>query len=202
VDEIRCNWGLNTDFGNSIGYGGRVGAFIAPNWNLEADGQYIPAQAATGSDFKFIGVPGGDVKGSNLSARLVYSFRLARSVHPCRRRWSSSELPCDENVGGATISFGATDWLDSTSVSAAFRSASTVYSTTSAPTSQSLTSAPMLDSSSRRICATFSAGERPPIRSCGPYVCGPGWTLRSQVPLNLAVSYSGRSSMTTLESTT
>src|SRR5687767_2654423 len=31
------SWGLDTGFGNSIGYGGRLGAFIAPQWNLEAD---------------------------------------------------------------------------------------------------------------------------------------------------------------------
>jgi hypothetical protein len=44
-------FGLSTDFGNSWGYGGRVGAFIAPNFNLEADGYYTPASAKTGTSF-------------------------------------------------------------------------------------------------------------------------------------------------------
>src|SRR5215210_7559377 len=63
--KFDSKWNLDEGFGNSIGYGGRVGAFIAPNWHLEADGQYIPVQAATGADFAGVGVPGGDVKGSN-----------------------------------------------------------------------------------------------------------------------------------------
>src|SRR5205823_1407945 len=63
-------WGLDTGFGNSIGFGGRLGAFIAPQWNLEADGSYTPAQAKTGST-RF-GTK--DVKASALAARLVYSF--------------------------------------------------------------------------------------------------------------------------------
>jgi len=106
--KFDSNWGLNTDFGNSIGYGGRVGAFIAPNWNVEADGQYIPAQAATGSDFRFIGVPGGDVKGSNLSARLVYSFPLGNvpSIH-VGAGGVLQNFRGDENVGGSTYQFGA-----------------------------------------------------------------------------------------------
>src|SRR4051812_45383645 len=81
--KFDSKWGLNTDFGNSIGYGGRLGAFIAPNWNVEADGQYIPAKAETGGAFAGTGAPGGDVKGSNITARLVYSFPLGNlpSIH-------------------------------------------------------------------------------------------------------------------------
>jgi peptidoglycan-associated lipoprotein len=74
--KFDSNWGVATDFGNSIGFGGRLGAFIAPNWNLEADAQYTPGQAATGTDYRGIGVPGGDVKASTLTTRLVYSFPL------------------------------------------------------------------------------------------------------------------------------
>lgn len=73
-------WGLDTDFSNSIGYGGRVGAFIAPQWNLEADGSYTPANARKGTRFMGVcpclggGAVGGDVLASALTARLVYSF--------------------------------------------------------------------------------------------------------------------------------
>ena len=80
--KFDSNWGASTSFGNSIGYGGRLGAFIAPNWNLEADAQYTPGEASTGTDYKGIGVPGGDLKGSTLTARLVYSFPLG-NVIPC-----------------------------------------------------------------------------------------------------------------------
>ncbi|MFL5480795.1 MAG: peptidoglycan-associated lipoprotein Pal [Gemmatimonadaceae bacterium] len=106
--HFDSKWGLDTGFGNSIGYGGRVGAFIAPNWNLEADGQYIPAQAATGTDYAGLGVPGGDVKGSNLSARLVYSFPLGNlpSIH-IGAGGVLQNFRGAENAGGATYQFGA-----------------------------------------------------------------------------------------------
>ncbi|MFL5489521.1 MAG: peptidoglycan-associated lipoprotein Pal, partial [Gemmatimonadaceae bacterium] len=108
--KFDSKWGLNTDFGNSIGYGGRVGAFIAPNWNIEADGQYIPAQAATAAsgDFAGIGVPGGDVKGSNIAARLVYSFPLGNlpSIH-VGAGGILQNFRGDDNVGGAVYQFGA-----------------------------------------------------------------------------------------------
>ncbi|HEX6628585.1 MAG TPA: peptidoglycan-associated lipoprotein Pal [Gemmatimonadaceae bacterium] len=105
--KFDSKWGLNTDFGNSIGYGGRVGAFIAPNWNLEMDGQYIPAQAATGADYNGIGIPGGDVKGSNLSARIVYSFPLGNlpSIH-IGAGGVLQNFRGDENQGGAIYQFG------------------------------------------------------------------------------------------------
>src|SRR3982751_6672459 len=106
--KFDSKWGLNTDFGNSIGYGGRVGALIAPNCNLEAVGQYIPAQAATGADFRGLGVAGGDVKGSNFTARLVYSFPLGNlpSIH-VGAGGVLQNFRGDENVGGATYQFGA-----------------------------------------------------------------------------------------------
>src|SRR5258706_3819463 len=81
--HFDSKWNLDTSFGNSWGYGGRVGAFIAPNWNLEADGQYTPANAKAGTRFLGRGAPGGDVKASALAARLVYSFPLGNlpSIH-------------------------------------------------------------------------------------------------------------------------
>jgi len=80
--HFDSKWNLDTGFGNSIGYGGRVGAFIAPNWNVEADGEYTPAKAASTAP-AFGGVPGGDVKASAFAARLVYSFPLGNlpSIH-------------------------------------------------------------------------------------------------------------------------
>jgi len=69
-------FGLSTDFGNSWGYGGRVGAFIAPNWNVEGDLSYTPASANTGTRFMGSGAVGGDVRASALAARLLYSFPL------------------------------------------------------------------------------------------------------------------------------
>src|SRR2546423_4698394 len=73
-------WGLSSSFGDSWGYGGRVGAFIAPSWNVESDLTYTPASAKAGTRFLGVcpclggGAAGGDVKASALSARLVYSF--------------------------------------------------------------------------------------------------------------------------------
>src|SRR6267378_1899752 len=62
--HFDSNWKLSSDFGNSWGYGGRVGAFIAPNWNLEADGWYTPAKSATNTYFlgHVANGLGGDVK--------------------------------------------------------------------------------------------------------------------------------------------
>ena len=101
-------WGVSTDFGNSIGFGGRLGAFIAPNWNLEADAQYTPAEASTGTDYKGIGVPGGDVKGSTLTARLMYSFPLGNvpSFH-LGAGGALQNYRGDDNQGGAIYQFGA-----------------------------------------------------------------------------------------------
>src|SRR5438874_1028155 len=81
--HFDSKWGLNTSFGNSIGYVGRLGAFIAPNWNLEADGVYTPAKAADNTRFMGSGTIGGDVKASAFAARLVYSFPLGNmpSIH-------------------------------------------------------------------------------------------------------------------------
>src|SRR3954468_4884939 len=83
--HFDSKWNLDTGFGNSIGFGGRLGAFIAPNWNLEADGTYTPAQSAAGT--RFLGSPSnavaGDVKASSIAARLVYSFPVGNlpSLH-------------------------------------------------------------------------------------------------------------------------
>src|SRR5205814_4438695 len=74
--HFDSKWRLNTSFGNSIGYGGRLGTFIAPNCNLEADGVYTPAKAADNTRFMSFGTIGGDVKASAFAARLVYSFPL------------------------------------------------------------------------------------------------------------------------------
>jgi hypothetical protein len=83
--KFDSNLNLDTSFGSSWGYGGRVGAFIAPSWNLEADGWYTPAKSLTGS--RFLGSPtnaaGGDVKASAFTARLMYNFPLGNmpSIH-------------------------------------------------------------------------------------------------------------------------
>jgi hypothetical protein len=69
--HFDSKWNLDTGFGNSWGYGGRLGAFIAPNWNVEADLAYTPAQAAAGTRFLGSTVVAGDVKASTLAARLV-----------------------------------------------------------------------------------------------------------------------------------
>jgi peptidoglycan-associated lipoprotein len=83
--HFDSKWNLDTSFGSSWGYGGRVGAFIAPNWNVEADGWYTPAKSPAGA--RFLGsasnAPGGDVKASAFTARLMYSFPLGNlpSIH-------------------------------------------------------------------------------------------------------------------------
>src|SRR3954471_11157953 len=106
--KFDSNWGVSTDFGNAIGYGGRLGAFIAPNWNLEADGQYTPGEASTGTDYRGIGVPGGDIKGSTFTARLVYSFPLGNvpSFH-VGAGGALENFRGDDNIGGSIYQFGA-----------------------------------------------------------------------------------------------
>jgi peptidoglycan-associated lipoprotein len=106
--KYDSNWGVDNSFGKSIGYGGRLGAFIAPNWNLEADAQYTPGQAATGTNYKGIGVPGGDVKTSTMTARLVYSFPLGNvpSFH-LGAGGALENFRGAENAGGQTYQFGA-----------------------------------------------------------------------------------------------
>ncbi len=101
-------WGVSTDFGNSIGFGGRLGAFIAPNWNLEADAQYTPAEASTGTDYHGIGLPGQDVKGSTLTTRLMYSFPLGNvpSFH-LGAGGALQNYRGDDNAGGSVYQFGA-----------------------------------------------------------------------------------------------
>ena len=105
--HFDSKWGMDTGFGNSIGYGGRVGAFIAPNWNVEADGQYTPAQAATGADYAGIGLPGQSVKASTLAARLVYSFPLGNlpSIH-IGAGGVLQNFRGDDNLGGSIYQFG------------------------------------------------------------------------------------------------
>ena len=83
--HFDSKWNLDTSFGKSWGYGGRVGAFIAPNWNVEADGWYTPAKSAGNTYFlgHVANGAGGDVKASAFTARLVYSFPLGNmpSIH-------------------------------------------------------------------------------------------------------------------------
>nr|MDQ6736091.1 hypothetical protein [Gemmatimonadota bacterium] len=49
--------------GNKFGYGGRIGAFIAPNWDLEAEAAYTEAPTA-----------GAPIKYGPIAARLVYGI--------------------------------------------------------------------------------------------------------------------------------
>jgi peptidoglycan-associated lipoprotein len=109
--HFDSKWNLDTGFGNSIGFGGRVGAFIAPNWNVEADGTYTPAQStttATQAGTIRLGVAGQTVKASTIAARLVYSFPLGNlpSIH-IGAGGVLENFRGDENQGGATYQFGA-----------------------------------------------------------------------------------------------
>src|ERR1700694_1584519 len=83
--HFDSKWNRDTSCGKSWGYGGRVGAFIAPNWNVEADGWYTPAKSAGHTYFlgHVANGAGGDVKASAFTARLVYSFPLGNmpSIH-------------------------------------------------------------------------------------------------------------------------
>ena len=62
---------------STLGYGGRIGAFITPQWNLEAEGSYsapvIASPCATGCDQSY----------GPISARLMYNFPLGNmpSIH-------------------------------------------------------------------------------------------------------------------------
>jgi len=52
--------------GNKVGYGGRIGAFIAPNWALEAEGSYTDAATSGPADMKY----------GPIAARLVYGIPI------------------------------------------------------------------------------------------------------------------------------
>jgi peptidoglycan-associated lipoprotein len=59
--------------GNKWGVGGRVGAFFAPNWNLEAENSYNrPPQQYAGQT--------GDIWYGPVSARIRYSFPIANAA--------------------------------------------------------------------------------------------------------------------------
>src|SRR2546426_9539771 len=62
--HFDSKWGMDTGFGNSIGYGGRARALIAPNWHVQAGGPYTPAQSATGPYYKGVCLSRRNVKGS------------------------------------------------------------------------------------------------------------------------------------------
>jgi peptidoglycan-associated lipoprotein len=98
--HFDSKWNLDTGFGNSIGYGGRVGAFIAPSWNVEADGVYTPAKAKAPSTLS--------VKASALAARLVYSFPMGNlpSFH-VGAGGVLENFRGSEGIGGQTYQFGA-----------------------------------------------------------------------------------------------
>ncbi len=54
--------------GNKVGYGGRIGAFITPNWDIEAEASYTEANSsnANGKTFKY----------GPVAARLVYGLPI------------------------------------------------------------------------------------------------------------------------------
>lgn len=58
--------------GNKVGYGGRIGAFITPNWDIEAEASYTeaPTTASTNSSS---GLP---IKYGPIAARLVYGLPI------------------------------------------------------------------------------------------------------------------------------
>ena len=108
--HFDSKWNLDTSFGNSWGYGGRVGAFIAPNWNLEADGWYTPAKSTAGTRFNgsASNAVGGDVKASAFTTRLVYSFPLGNlpSIH-VGAGGVLENFRGSTDTGGGTYQFGA-----------------------------------------------------------------------------------------------
>ena len=70
------SWNLDTGLGNSLGFGLRFGGFLAAGWNLEGDGSYTSAAAKPGVRFLGSGknAPGGEVKASALTIRVVHTF--------------------------------------------------------------------------------------------------------------------------------
>ncbi len=65
------------DFGK-LGYGGRIGAFITPQWNLEAEGSYTSVEGAT-SNVGGTNRSGSKLKYGPISARLMYNFPLGNT---------------------------------------------------------------------------------------------------------------------------
>src|SRR5438477_11644053 len=66
------NLNLSTSFRDGIGYGGRLGAFIAPGWDIEAEGSYSPAKAAANTRWMNAATEaiGGTVKASRIASDL------------------------------------------------------------------------------------------------------------------------------------
>ena len=83
--HFDSKWHLDAGVANSLGLGLRVGAFVSPTLSLEAEATYTPAQSQAGT--RFLGSTtngvGGDVKGSTVVGRAVYTFPSAtmRSFH-------------------------------------------------------------------------------------------------------------------------
>ena len=77
--HFDSKWKLDTELANTFGWGLRVGAFVSPNWSLEADATYTPAASKAGTSFlgSRTNGQGGDVKASTVIARAVYSFPSA-----------------------------------------------------------------------------------------------------------------------------
>jgi peptidoglycan-associated lipoprotein len=94
-DQGREN---NFEF-DRLGYGGRIGAFITPQLNLEADGMYAPIARSEGAR---------EEKYSAIAARLMYNFPLGNmpSFHigggAVLKNIRASDLP-----GPSTYNFGA-----------------------------------------------------------------------------------------------
>ena len=65
---------------NGLGYGGRLGVFLTPNWQIEGDGYYSPQDRKQTEEFCCLGLFPTQVRASALALRLNYNVPMgARS---------------------------------------------------------------------------------------------------------------------------
>lgn len=70
-NDLKSGGAFGTNVtGNKFGYGGRIGAFITPNWDIEAEAAYTEAPTTSGS------ATGTPLKYGPVAARLVYGLPI------------------------------------------------------------------------------------------------------------------------------
>lgn len=70
-NDLKSGGSLGTNIsGNKVGYGGRIGAFITPNWDIEAEAAYTEAPTTRGTG------AGTSLKYGPVAARLVYGLPI------------------------------------------------------------------------------------------------------------------------------
>jgi hypothetical protein len=95
---------------NGLGYGGRLGVFLTPNWQIEGDGYYSPQDRKQNEEFCCLGLFPTEVDASAFALRMNYNVPLgARSqlilgAGAVRTKYASAG---GNAPGGSVDSYGA-----------------------------------------------------------------------------------------------